>query len=156
MRSPVLFLPRQLLVMLSLLGLLSACGGGGGASEEVIDASPPVVLAVYPRPDATDIAPPMLLQGWFDDRLDAASVNNATFLLYDGAGQPVTGAVSYSDLYGCWFDDVTSWCGYTVEFAPTAPLQAATRYTAVLTSGIQNASGYSLTSDYLWNFTTLP
>lgn len=158
MRSPVLFLRPRLLAGLSLLGLLSACGGGGGGyeGEEVIDATPPVVLAVYPAADATGIDPPTLLQAWFDDRLDPASANTATFLLYDGAGQPVAGAVSYSDLYGCWSDGVTHWCGYTVEFAPTTPLQTATRYTAILTTGVQNASGYSLARDFLWTFTTAP
>ena len=156
MRSPVLLLPRHLIGALSFFGILSACGGGGSHGEEVIDASPPVVLAVYPAPDAVDIEPPTLVQGWFDDRLDAASVTETTFLLYDGTGQPVAGTVSHSDLYGCWFDDTASWCGYTVEFAPTAPLKSATRYTAVLMSGIQNTSGYPLASEYAWSFTTRP
>lgn len=148
---------RHVAVLMGGLAVLAACGGRGGThGETVVDATPPVVIAIYPRDEATGIAPTTLLHAWFDDRLDAATVNPATVLLYDGAGQRVSGNLSYNDLYQCWFDDVASWCGYTVEFRPVDPLVAAARYTAQLTSGIQNASGYPLASDFLWSFTTQP
>lgn len=149
-----------------LLFVLMGCGGSveffefnepppsPPPAELPIDATPPKILGVFPNSDATDVEPPQWIQAQVDDQLDIVSVNSSTFLLYDGSGQLVAGTVTYSDLYQCWTDNVTSWCGYTIQFAPAIRLLAATQYTVVLKSQIKNTSGTSLASDYIWQFTT--
>jgi len=154
---------NRLLWILGLLFVLMGCGGSvefyepppsPPPAELPIDATPPKILGVFPKSGATDVEPPQWIQAQVDDQLEIASVNSSTFLLYDGSGQPVAGTVTYSDLYQCWTDNVTSWCGYTIQFAPAVRLFAATQYTVVLRSQIKNTSGTSLGSDYIWQFTT--
>ena len=72
--------------------------------------------------------------------LDPATVTTATFTLKDAANTSVAGAVTY--------------VGSTATFAPAAPLAAATRYTATLTTGVKDAAGNTLAQPYSWSFTT--
>lgn len=44
--------------------------------------------------------------------------------------------------------------GATATFTPTAPLAPGTTFTATLTTGVQNVAGTSLSSPFVWKFTT--
>ena len=105
----------------------------------VPDSTPPVVSSTLPVSNATGVSLYQPVAATFNESLDAATVNTATFTLNDGT---VAGTVSY--------DDAT----HTASFAPDAPLSAFTLYTATLTTGIEDIAGNALAADYTWNFTT--
>jgi hypothetical protein len=155
-----------------VIAFLASCGGGSADLSGFdtspppppnpvtpVDATPPKVLALTPKPDATDATPWQLVQVTFDDPLDNTSVNASTVLLYDGSSQLVAGTVTYLDMYQCaGIEPTTSVvvCGYSIQYRSAAPLLAATKYTAVLKSQIKNTSGTPLGSDVIWHFTTSP
>jgi len=109
--------------------------------SDVWDMLPPQVTATYPVTDATDVSPYFPITATFSKALDAATVTAATFTLEDALG-PVAGAVSY--------DAGTR----TATFDPAAALAPQTRYTATLTTGVQDTHGIPMAADYVWSFTT--
>ena len=82
----------------------------------------------------------------FDEPLDPASVNTATFELRDPGGTPVTATISY--------DNTTR----TAVLSPSLQLLPSTTYTATLQGGagssITDAVGNPLAADVSWSFTT--
>jgi len=109
--------------------------------SDIWDMLPPQVTATYPTANATDVYPYFPLTATFSKRLDETTVTTETFTLEDADG-PVAGAVSY--------DAGTR----TAAFAPTAALDAQTRYTATLTTGLKETHGIAMAADYSWSFTT--
>ncbi len=109
--------------------------------SDIWDMLPPQVTSTYPAADATDVYPYFPITATFNKALDAATVTTATFIL-ENAGGAVAGMVGY--------DAGTR----TATFDPTAALDAQTRYTATLTTGIQETHGIPMAADYVWSFTT--
>jgi len=91
-----------------------------------------------PANAATDIFISTAIQATFSDIMDAATINGSTFLVSGG----ITGAVTYDSL------------NKTAQFKPDKDLSHNTAYTVTLTTGIRNALGNALASDYTWTFTT--
>ena len=115
------------------------------------DTTPPVVFLVYPNASATYVSPSTNISAYFDRRLDGSSVTASNFVVRDATSQPVSGVLSYYDQYVCY----TTGCGYGITFDPQNALTFGGQYTVTLT-GIRNASGYAMTSNYTWSFTVLP
>jgi len=109
--------------------------------SDIWDMLPPQVTATYPAADASDVYPYFPITATFSKALDAATVTTETFTLEDALG-PVEGAVSY--------DAGTR----TAAFEPATALDAQTRYTATLTTGIEATHGIPMAADYVWSFTT--
>ncbi|MBN2392422.1 MAG: DUF11 domain-containing protein [Anaerolineae bacterium] len=109
--------------------------------SDIWDMLPPEVTTTYPAADATDVYPYFPITATFSKALNAATVTTETFMLEDASGA-VESAVSY--------DAGTR----TATFDPTAALDAQTRYTATLTTGIEETHGVSMVADYVWSFTT--
>jgi hypothetical protein len=103
------------------------------------DPVPPRVVFTIPGDGETDADPSGLVRAYLDQRMDAWSINDATFLLQESGMNSIEGLVS-SD-------------GATAYFAPDH-LQPDTVYTARLTRGITNTLGQNLLEDYTWTFTT--
>ena len=78
----------------------------------------------------------------FNQAMDAATITTATFIVTGPGTTPVAGSVSY---------DATN---NIAIFAPTNPLPVSTIFTAKITTGVSNAAGVPLSSDFVWTFTT--
>jgi YVTN family beta-propeller protein len=98
----------------------------------------PTVTASIPVNGAGDVATDTIVQVTFSDMMDASSINSSTFLVSGS----VTGTITY--------DSVTK----TATFKPSKSLEKKMAYTVTLTTGIKNATGNALASNYTWSFTT--
>jgi hypothetical protein len=78
----------------------------------------------------------------FSEAMNAATLNNTTFLVTGPGGTSVAGAVTYS--------------GSTATFTPSALLATAATYTATITTGAKDPAGVALAANYVWTFTTAP
>ncbi|WP_347275227.1 Ig-like domain-containing protein [Candidatus Kuenenia sp.] len=105
------------------------------------DTTPPTVSATSPVSNATEVAVNSAITCTFSEAMDASSITTTTFLVSDGSSN-IGGAVSYS--------------GTTATFTPSSPspLVYSTTYTATITTGVTDASGNAMLTDYTWNFTT--
>jgi predicted extracellular nuclease len=109
--------------------------------SDIWDMLPPEVTETYPASDATDVYPYFPLTATFNKALDTTTVTTETFTLENVLG-PVEGAVSYN-------------AGTrTATFDPAAALDAQTRYTATLATGIEDSHDIPMATDYVWSFTT--
>ncbi len=107
----------------------------------IYDPNPPQVESTVPPADATEVSPYDPISATFNEVLKASTVNSTSFLLEGPAGA-VNGTVTY--------DANTR----TATFTPAAYLAPHTRYTATLTTDIQDLSGNALEAPYVWSFTT--
>ena len=98
----------------------------------------PTVTSTKPANAATDVSISTTIQATFSDIMDATTINTSTFFVSGS----VTGTVTY--------DSTTK----TAQFKPLNDLVKNTTYTVTLTTGIRNALGNALASNYTWNFTT--
>jgi len=78
----------------------------------------------------------------FSGDVDAASVNDTSFLLTDPAGNTVTGEVSY---------DATT---RTATFETVQNLDYNSTYTAEITTGVTDTAGVAIPVSFTWVFTT--
>jgi len=101
-------------------------------------AEPSVVLT-NPADLATDVLLNKVVTATFNGSMDLSTMTATTFTVKQGT-TPVAGVVSYT--------------GSTASFTPTTNLLAGTPYTATITTGVMNISGFPLASDYEWSFTT--
>lgn len=99
----------------------------------------PAVISTDPVNTATGVALNKRITATFTEAMNAATINNNTFLLKEGINT-ITGIVSY--------------VGTTASFSPSVNLEANTTYTATITSGAQNPGGNGIAADYSWSFTT--
>jgi hypothetical protein len=102
-------------------------------------SSAPIVISTIPAAGATDVAVNEAVTAAFNEPMDPATIDAATFTLLRGS-TPVAGAVT------C--------VGATALFTLTTNLDPNTKYTATITTGAQDAAGNPLASSFVWNFTT--
>jgi len=105
------------------------------------DTTPPVVLAVTPAANATDVPLASTVTAVFSEAIDPASLSASAFVLRDQGGAVVPAATSY--------DAGTR----TASLATTAGLLPHAIYTATV-SGVRDTAGNALASDVVWSFTT--
>ncbi len=107
----------------------------------VNDATPPTVTSTTPSNGATRIATNSVIRATFSEDIDPSTVTASTFIVTIGTGGiTVPGLVDYS--------------GATATFTPSSTLNSGTTYTAIITTGIKDLGGNSITSNYTWSFTT--
>lgn len=99
----------------------------------------PKVIASDPANNATGVFLNKIVTATFNVPMDPASISASTYTLMNGM-IPVAGAVSYT--------------GGMAFFTPSVPLTASTLYTATVTKGAKDATGTTMTSDFVWSFTT--
>ena len=98
----------------------------------------PTVISTIPADAATDVSLGTTIQAAFSDIMDAATINDSTFLMSGG----ITGTVTYNSI------------SKIATFKPLKDLSKKTTYTITLTTGIRNAMGNALASNFTWSFTT--
>ncbi len=99
----------------------------------------PSILSTDPSSGDTNVVTSIKITAIFNEAMDAATVNETTFVLYQGANQ-VSGTVTYS--------------GNTATFTPAGYLAINTYYTATVTTGTQDPYGNALPANYVWSFKT--
>jgi len=103
------------------------------------DTMVPVVIVTSPLNLATNAPINSQLTAAFSEPMNPATISSNTFTLQQ-AGTPVGGTVSYVN--------------GTATFAPTTGLLTNMLYTATITTGAQDLSGYALATNFVWSFTT--
>lgn len=104
------------------------------------NVTPPLVKATSPANGATIGPINASLTSTFDKPIDATTITSATFLLRNGSGTPVSGAVSYAN--------------NVATFVPSTALGIFTTYTATITTAVADTFGNHLAASYVWSFTT--
>ncbi|HUX54686.1 MAG TPA: Ig-like domain-containing protein, partial [Williamwhitmania sp.] len=99
----------------------------------------PEVVSSAPANNTADIALNSKVSATFSVEMNPSSMTASNFTLQQGTSI-VSGTVEYIDK--------------TATFTPSANLVANVIYTATIKSGVTDLSGNTLTSDYVWDFTT--
>ena len=105
------------------------------------DTTPPVVSAMHPSSNGTDVPINTRIAATFSEAMDPRSLKTDTFTVKQGT-TPVPGTVTYGTT------------GMTAIFTPTSNLAASTAFTAELSAGVQDLSGNALAQASSWSFTT--
>jgi hypothetical protein len=100
----------------------------------------PTVVLTDPSNFATGVSNSVVVSADFSEAMNSSTITDLTFTLEDGSLNPVSGIVNYS--------------GITATFTPDIFLLSNETYTATITTGAENVGGTSLTSDFVWEFTT--
>ncbi|MEO7327711.1 MAG: Ig-like domain-containing protein, partial [Minicystis sp.] len=101
--------------------------------------TPPKVIFTYPLDGAVDVDITASVVATFDEPMDCATLNVATFTVMQGAIL-VPGAVTCK--------------GPIATFEPAISLAVNAVFTATITTGAKDPSGNALAADYVWDFTT--
>ena len=99
----------------------------------------PMVAATSPATNETNVALNKIIEATFNMPMNLATITTSSFTLKQGT-TVVPGTVTYN--------------ANTAFFKPTSSLTSNTIYTATITTTVQNLAGVSITTDYIWNFTT--
>jgi|GEM_PF-437113 len=112
-----------------------AVGGLGVPCNAMV----PTIILTSPADLATNVPISSLLTATFSEPMDPSTITNTTFVLQQGDAT-VGGTVIY--LNG------------VATFTPTAVLLGNTIYTATITTGTKDLSGYPMATNFVWSFTT--
>ncbi len=124
-----------------ILPLLFACGGGGGDGEPAQDGAPPIVSAVSPANGAANVPTTATVSVTFNETMNPATINAATFMVTAGVTQ-VVGTISST--------------GTTYTLTPSAGLATDTVYTVTVTAGVMDVAGNAMAANFTSSFTTSP
>ena len=114
---------------------------GQTSPEEIISGGfsvLPTVTATVPVNGATDVEVDSRITVTFSEAMDPTSITTSTLTL----SPPVAGAVAY--------DASTN----TATFIPSSDLHTLRNYTATITTGVRDALGNHMASNYTWTFQT--
>jgi methionine-rich copper-binding protein CopC len=103
------------------------------------DTFPPTVTSISPTNTATGVPINSQLTATFTESMIPATITTNTFSLQQD-GTPVAGTVTYE--------------GGTATFAPATNLLGNTLYTATITTGVMDLSGFAMAANFVWTFTT--
>lgn len=99
----------------------------------------PDMTSTIPLNNVTGVARNTAVEFTFSEEMDPLTINASTFILTRGTTS-VPGTVTYS--------------GKTGTFTPSVNLDAATKYTATVTTGAKSLTGNAMASNSVWSFTT--
>ncbi len=111
------------------------------APEEIVSSGftvVPTVVSTVPANGATNVEVDSQIKVTFSEAMNPASLTTSTFYL----SPAVAGTVYY---------DAST---YTATFTPSDNLHTFRNYTATITTGVTDASGNHLASNYTWTFQT--
>jgi hypothetical protein len=103
------------------------------------NTAPPTVISTVPVNSAVGVALNQKISAAFSTEMNASTITAATFTLQQGATS-ILGDLIYA--------------GTTAVFSPSVNLTQNTLYTATITTGAKDLAGNSLTTNYVWSFTT--
>jgi Ice-binding-like/Bacterial Ig-like domain len=126
-----------------LIVFISGCGQETVNIHETIA---PQITSTTPAQGATGVPLNTTITATFNEAMNAATINAASFTLAGAGGVPIAGTVAYVA------------AGSVATFTPTVILAPSTQFTATITMGVQNQEdpANSLAANYLWTFTTGP
>ncbi|MEP7197082.1 MAG: Ig-like domain-containing protein [Saprospiraceae bacterium] len=101
---------------------------------------PPFVVSTDPTNNSTNVSLNKIVLAVFNMPMDPTSINSSSYTIKQGSNI-IAGTISYS--------------GLTASFTPSSNFNSNTLYTATLTTAVKNLAGVSLSSNYVWSFTTL-
>ena len=130
--------PKIVFTLILLAGAMIAagCGDGGGGA----DAGNPRVVATYPESGAIDVRLNPLVEIWFDQAIDEATIDTASI--------QVAGAVTERIEY--------EGAEHLVRLYLSELLEPETGYEILVDSTITNMAGDLMTEDRSFDFTTGP
>ena len=130
---------KNLLLTFAILfiALISGCAEDDFIAPEGIC---PVVQSTTPVNGALAVPFRQLISATFNEEMDAATINQSTFIITKADGSTITGTVTYS--------------GTTATFTPSSPLTPNTTYSARIKTGVKDVMGNALQADYVWTFST--
>jgi hypothetical protein len=99
----------------------------------------PQVVSTDPANNATGVVVNKIIQATFSEPMNASTLNGTTFLLSQGT-LLIAGNVTYN--------------GNTASLDPNVDLAQNTVYTCTITTGAKNPAGTSISSTFIWSFTT--
>ncbi len=115
----------------------------GGARLEYSDKTAPHITGASIAEDVLDISVSTILEVYFDEALDSATVNGNSVMLTDsGSGNAVAGKVELSS------------DRKTILFTPNSLLEEGRRYLLTVTTGVSDLSHNVLATPYQLPFTT--
>lgn len=114
-------------------------GGDVFVTKIKSDTTSPTASSTNPENGATNVAVDSVITAVFSETMDASTITTDTFKVSDSNGN-IDGTVTYSET--------------TATFTPSSNLAYSTTYTVTITTGVKDASGNTISSDYSWNFTT--
>jgi len=139
-------MPRYMIHPLCFITFLVLILGTGcsdpdkGANPALV---PPTVISETPPSGAGGVCPNTVVTATFSEAMNPATINTTTFTLTTGTpAVAVDGVVSYAS------------SSNTATFTPSSALALDTTYTATITTGVTNAQGIALVTDFVWSFTT--
>ena len=103
------------------------------------DLTPPTITSSDPANSASGVAITKVVNVVFSKTLNATTVNATTFTLKQGTTS-IAGNIAYS--------------GLTASFTPSASLAYNKTYSGTITTGVKDAAGNALASNYIFSFTT--
>ncbi len=105
-------------------------------------SNPPTVISTDPVSAAICVALNKQVTATFSKTMDASTITTAIFTIMETQGATfVSGTVSYANKIA--------------TFKPLINLKPNTMYTGTITTGAKDSTGNSMTSNYVWNFTTV-
>jgi len=107
------------------------------------DATPPTVQTVYPYNGMTGVSTTAEIFCVFSEAMDPSTITDSTITL---AGSGISGPGDYEVDYE--FEDGM------VGIWKTTQMEPSSMYTVTITTGVKDAKGNSLASEYAWSFTT--
>lgn len=108
---------------------------------EVVGVCP--VVTTDPMDKAVDVVLDKLITATFNTNMDAATINNSTFIIKKGTAL-ISGKVSPTAN------------GAVFTFKPDVALEPFTTYTGTITTGAKDTLRTAMAADYVWTFTTIP
>jgi len=108
-------------------------------TARIPNTTSPSLISTNPGNDQLNTLVNIPITATFDEVMDPASINNDTFVVYDGSIN-IAGAVTST--------------GKTAIFTPNSELAYDKTYTATITTGIRDPDGNPLAEDCSWTFTT--
>ena len=102
---------------------------------------PLTVGVTQPSADALGIAREQVVTATFNRQLDAATVTNSTFRLFDSSNNQVSGVATYDTALG------------VAKFTPGSALTYGQRYTARISASVADPAGTTLGAEHSWSFT---
>jgi hypothetical protein len=119
-----------------LAGLLMGCDS---STSTEVNPEAPTIFSTNPVDGESDIERNMVVTVTFNQAMNAATINNATFTVEDES-EAVSGSVEYS--------------GTTAQFFPDNVFEARTNYTAKISIEAMSTTGVSIAENTEWDFTT--
>jgi Ice-binding-like/Bacterial Ig-like domain len=130
---------RMLRVSKAWLWVIVLSVFAGGCGREQTGFVAPTVISTNPANLATGVPITQIITVTFNEPMDPATINTATFTVASSGGL-VSGAVVLS--------------GATATFTPAANLPPSTTFTGTITTGAKDPAGNTLASNFVWTFTT--